>query len=74
MSDVIVGAGSTVNYCIIDSNVKIGEGCVIGKTKSENTKVTVVAGSTELPAATHVPDGAMVDHAYLENPDAKEVE
>ena len=74
MSDVVIGAESTVNYSIIDSDVHIGKGCIVGKAKSEETKVAVIAGGTELPDGTLIPDGAMVDKSYLDDLCAKEEE
>lgn len=66
MSDVVVGEGSTINYSIIDSDVVIGKGCVIGKTKSDVTKVAVVAGGLEIPDGTVVPDGSMADKDFFD--------
>ena len=72
LSDVVIGEGSTVNYSIIDSDTVIGKGCVIGKTKSDTTKVAVVAGGIDIPNGTVIPDGAMADKDYIENIVVKE--
>lgn len=67
MANVVIGEGSTVNYSIIDSDVTVGKNSVIGKTRSENTQVTVIAGGLTLPDSTTVEDGAMADEAYFKN-------
>lgn len=67
MGNVTVKAGTTVNYSIIDSDVTIGRECVIGKTKSDETGVAVIAGGLNIPDGTVIPDGAMADKAYFEN-------
>lgn len=73
MSDVVIGEGATVNYSIIDSDVTVGAGCVIGKTRSHSAAVTVIAGGLTLKDASSVPDGAMVDRAYLEKAEIAEI-
>ena len=72
MSDVTVGEGSTINYSIIDSDVTVGAGCVIGKAKSEDTKVAVIAGGISIPDGTVIPDGAMADKKYFKEFNVKE--
>lgn len=67
MGNVTVKAGTTINYSIIDSDVTVGRECVIGKTKSDETGVTVVAGGLDIPDGTVIPDGTMADNAYFEN-------
>ncbi len=72
LSDVTVGEGSTINYSIIDSDVIVGAGCVIGKAKSEDTKVAVIAGGISIPDGTVIPDGAMADKKYFKELNVKE--
>lgn len=66
MANVVIREGSTVNYSIIDGSVSVGKGSVIGKTKSDSTEVTVVAGGLDLPDGTVVEAGAMADKTYFE--------
>ncbi|MGN1048648.1 MAG: glucose-1-phosphate adenylyltransferase [Eubacteriales bacterium] len=67
MENVVIREGATVNYSIIDSDVTVGKNCVIGKTKSGATGVTVVAGGLEVADGCAVEAGAMADRAYFEN-------
>ena len=72
MSDVVIGEGTTVNYSIIDSRVTVGAGCVIGKPRSADTSVAVVAGGLEIPDGVTIPDGAMADREFIGEIGAKE--
>jgi glucose-1-phosphate adenylyltransferase len=42
MADVEIGSNCVINYSIIDEMVKIGANLKIGKTKGENSEITVI--------------------------------
>lgn len=65
MSDVVIKAGSVIEYAIVDSNTVINEDCVIGKPKDAASGVTTVAGGLCLKKGTVIPDGATVDEDML---------
>ena len=67
MSDVVIGEGSIVNYSIIDSDIKLGKKCVVGRERLESSGVTVISGGMSLPDGTVVEDGAMADMSYFRN-------
>jgi len=66
MSGVKICANATVNYSIIDENVEIGENCVVGRTKSTSSDVTIVGAGLTLPEGSNVPGGEMVNQAWLD--------
>ncbi len=66
MSGVKICADATVNYSIIDENVEIGENCVVGRTKSTSSDVTIVGAGLTLPEGSNVPGGEMVNQAWLD--------
>ena len=54
MGNVTIGCGSQVNYSIVDTDVKIGENCVIGEPKDGAKGIAVIA------AKVNVPDNSVV--------------
>ena len=56
----VVGEGATVEYSILDENVKVGKNAVIGKAKSDETKITVVGQGNCIPDGAVITDGEMI--------------
>ena len=56
----VVGEGATVEYSILDENVKVGKNAVIGKAKSNETKITVVGQGNCIPDGSVIADGEMI--------------
>ena len=56
----VVGEGATVEYSILDENVKVGKNAVIGKAKSDETKITVVGQGNCIPDGVVIADGEMI--------------
>ena len=56
----VVGEGATVEYSILDENVKVGKNAVIGKAKSNETKITVVGQGNCIPDGAVIADGEMI--------------
>lgn len=60
MDDCVIGAGACVSYAILDSGVKVGEGCSVGKDRSEAKGIAVIGTGISIPNGTSVADGAMI--------------
>ena len=56
----VVGEGATVEYSILDENVKVGKNAVIGKAKSDKTRITVVGQGNCIPDGAVIADGEMI--------------
>ena len=56
----VVGEGATVEYSILDENVKVGKNAVIGKARSDETKITVVGQGNRIPDGAVIADGEMI--------------
>ncbi len=67
MKNVTVAEGTTINYSIIDSDTTIGAGCVIGRTKGDGEKITLVGADLTLRPGTNIEAGEMVNAEWLEN-------
>ncbi len=65
-SDVTIGAGSTVEFTITDSQTAIGRSCRIGSSK-ECGKLTVIGSSLDIPDGTTVPAGEMMNSGERED-------
>lgn len=60
MDDCVIGEGARVCYSILDSGVKVGNGCVVGKDRAEAEGIAVIGTGIELADGTVVKDGAMI--------------
>lgn len=60
MGDTYVGADAVVRYAVIDRNVRIEAGAVVGKPKAEAAGITVIGEGVCVPAGGTVADGAVV--------------
>ena len=60
MDDCIIGEGACVSYAILDSGVKVGNGCKVGKAREEAKGIAVVGTGISIPDGTSVADGAMI--------------
>jgi glucose-1-phosphate adenylyltransferase len=66
MDDCVIAEGACVSYAILDSDVKIGKGCKVGKTREEAKGIAVIGTGISVPDGTSVEDGAMIyDNADL---------
>ena len=63
MDDCIIGAGAKINYAILDSEVKVGDGCTIGKARTKASGIAVIGTGISVPANTVVADGAMINNS-----------
>lgn len=60
MNGTRIGAGSVVNYSIIDGDVVVGKNCSIGRPKDVADGITLVGAAINLDEGTVVPAGAMI--------------
>ena len=60
MGDTVVREGATVNYSIIDTEVEIGEGAIVGADKAEAAGIAVLGRGVKVEAGASVEAGAMV--------------
>jgi ADP-glucose pyrophosphorylase len=60
MDDCVIGEGACVSYAILDSDVKVGKGCTVGKLREEAKGIAVVGTGITVPDGTVVDDGAMI--------------
>lgn len=60
MDNCVIGEGSTVDYCIFDSGVKVGKNAKVGRPKETAGGITVVAMGLEIPDGSDIADGEMV--------------
>ena len=60
-SGSVIGAGSRVSYAIIDEDVQIGAGCVLGDKKSSPDRITLVGRNTVLPDGTAIESGSVTE-------------
>ena len=60
MGDTEIGAGATVNYSIIDTNVSIGAGAQIGASKEKAKGITVLGEDVNVLSGAVVADGEII--------------
>ena len=60
MDDCVIGEGAKVSYAILDSDVKVGSNCTIGKARESAKGIAVVGTGISVPEGTIVKDGAMI--------------
>ena len=60
MGDTVVEAGATVNYSIIDTNVDIGAGAIVGKPRGEDVGIAVIGADVKIKAGAVIDAGAMI--------------
>ena len=60
MADCVIGEGACVSYAILDSDVKVGNGCTVGKSREEAKGIAVVGTGISIPDGSTVEDGAMI--------------
>ena len=60
MGDTEICAGATVNYSIIDTNVKIGAGATVGAAREKAKGITVLGEDVEVPSGSCIEDGAII--------------
>ena len=58
--DVVIEAGATVQYAILDSGVSIGAGAKIGAEREKATGITVLGADVKIPAKTVIADNEMI--------------
>ena len=58
--DAAIKAGATVQYAILDSDVCIGEGAVVGEPRETASEVAVVGADVCVPAGLTIEAGAMI--------------
>ncbi len=61
MAETVVGKASAINYSIVDEQVKIGDGCVIGRNRGEAEGITVIARGVEISSGTNIDSNMMID-------------
>ncbi len=60
LNDCYIGAGSNVNYAILDTEVKIGAGVTLGGAKDTAPDVTVVGNGTVISDGEKIEAGSMI--------------
>lgn len=60
MTGTRIGAGSVVNYSIIDGDTVIGENCSVGRPKEVAEGIALIGAGITLKEGTVVPAGAMI--------------
>ncbi len=60
MGGCVVAENATVSYSILDTNVKVGAGAVIGGAKGDSAGVAVIGDSEEIAAGQTVGAGEMI--------------
>ena len=63
MDDCVIGEGACVNYAILDSEVTVGAGSVVGKARGEAKGIAVIGMGINIPDGTVVADGAMINNS-----------
>ena len=63
LDNVVIEAGATVDYAIIDSGTTIGEKCKVGVSREAAKDIAVVGADIKVPAGTVVEEGAMIAKA-----------
>ena len=58
--NVVIGENARVSYSIIDSDVSVGAGSTIGKSKSDATGITVIGTKIKIPDGTELADAKMI--------------
>ncbi len=61
MAETVVGKDSSINYAIVDEQVKIGDKCVIGRSRGEAEGITVIARGVEISSGTNIDSNVMID-------------
>lgn len=61
MAETVVGKDSSINYSIVDEQVKIGDKCVIGRNRGEAEGITVIARGVEISSGTNIDSNVMID-------------
>ena len=62
---VTVGAGSVVDYSIVDSDTVIGSGCRVGVRKDASRGITLVGGGLNVPDGCVIPDKTNADESAV---------
>lgn len=60
MENVVIGAGSEVQYAILDHDVRVGAHCHIGKSPKTSKGITVIASGVSIPDACVIADNKMI--------------
>ena len=60
MGDTDIAPGATVNYSIIDTNVSVGAGAIVGAAKEKAKGITVLGEDVNVSSGATVEDGAII--------------
>jgi glucose-1-phosphate adenylyltransferase len=60
MSGTVIKAGARVSYSILDENVTVGRGAVVGKSRADAKDITVIGAGNKVEDLSIVEDGAMI--------------
>ena len=60
MSGTVIKEGARVSYSIIDADVTIGRGAVVGKSREDAKDITVIGAGNEIADLSIVQDGEMI--------------
>ena len=63
MDDCVIEEGATVEYSILDSEVVIGKGSIIGKARGKAKGITVIGTGISVPQNFEVADDKMISNA-----------
>ena len=58
--NVVIEAGATVRYAILDAGVSIGRDAVVGEDRATASEVAVVGADVAVPAGKVIEAGAMI--------------
>jgi glucose-1-phosphate adenylyltransferase len=60
MSGTVIKDGARVSYSILDENVTVGRGAVVGKSRADAKDITVIGAGHEVADLSIVQDGEMI--------------
>ena len=63
MDDCVICEGASVCYAILDSDVRVGVGASVGKTREDAKGIAVIGTGIEVPDGAVVADGAMINNS-----------
>ena len=61
MRGTVIGEGATVDYGIVDENVTIGKGAVVGDEKSCKDRIALIGRGTTIADGAKVASGEIVE-------------
>lgn len=61
MQGAVIGKNVKINYGMVDENVVIGDGAIIGDAQSDKTRITLIGRDTVVPRGAKLKSGDIIE-------------